>query len=63
MDISYEESQLILRALKGHATRMLKIAESENMIAHVDKANTAATESKMAKALAEKFEVAGVRMS
>lgn len=63
MDISYEDGQLLLRALRGHATRMLKIAEAESMLGKHDMANVAVDESKMASALADKIERSGVRIS
>lgn len=63
LDLGYEDAQLILRALKGHAGRMQKIAEQERLIGHLAQAEVAVAESRMAAELAAKFERGGVRMS
>lgn len=63
MEIDYEGGQLLLRALRGHATRMLKIAESEQMIQNSAKAEVAFREAKLANEMADKIERSGVRIN
>ena len=63
LEISYEDGQLLLRALKGHATRMLKIAESEQMIQQSARAEVAFREAKLATEMADRIERNGVRIT
>lgn len=59
MNINYEYGQVILRALRDHARRMLEIAKCESQLQRNDTAESAVHESKLAERFVERIERGG----
>jgi hypothetical protein len=58
-NITYDQGQILLRALKVYAKRCMDIAESERLLGHYDKSEAMIKEARTAQFLHTKLESGG----